>query len=81
VIVHHLGNVYVADYRNHRIMRWLKESKEETIIVGENGEGQQSNQMSHPRGLSFYREGNLYVVDYGNHRVEKFIINLNKNVC
>ena len=44
-------------------MRWLKGSKEGTIIVGGNGEGEQSNQLSYPTGLSFDREGNLYVVD------------------
>ncbi len=38
MIVHHLGNVHVADYLNHRIMRWLKGSKEGTIIVEGKGE-------------------------------------------
>ena len=56
-------------------MRWLKGSKEGSIIVGGNGQGQQSNQLNYPIGLSFDREGNLYVVDLGNDRVAKFVLN------
>jgi sugar lactone lactonase YvrE len=76
VIVDHFGHAYVADFRNHRIMRWYLGSKEGSIVVGGNGDGQQRNQLSHPTGLSFDRQGNLYVVDFGNHRVQKFDINM-----
>jgi DNA-binding beta-propeller fold protein YncE len=77
MIVDHLGNVYVADTNNHRIMRWSKGSKEGQIIVGGNGSGQQSNQLNYPTGLSFDRLGNLYVADLSNNRVQKFEIDLN----
>jgi hypothetical protein len=43
------------------------------IVVGGNGEAEQSNQCHGPRGLSFDRQGNLYVVDCWNHRVQKFV--------
>ncbi|CAF4661367.1 unnamed protein product [Rotaria sp. Silwood2] len=72
VIVDSLSNIYVVDCHNHRIMRWLNGSKEGSIVVGGNGEGNQQNQLNGPRGLTFNREGNLYVVDHGNHRVQKF---------
>ena len=74
VIVDHLGNAYIADWRNHRIMCWLKGSKEGRIIVGGNGYGEQLNQLSGPMGISFDREDNLYVVDFLNNRVQKFEI-------
>ncbi|CAF0777117.1 unnamed protein product [Adineta steineri] len=77
VIVDHLGNVYVADSDNHRIMRWCKGSKEGSIVVGRNGRGEQANQLNDPRGLSFDVQGNLYVVDQYNHRIQKFEIDLN----
>jgi DNA-binding beta-propeller fold protein YncE len=77
VIVDHLGNVYVADCGNNRIMRWLKASSEGSIIVGGNGRGQQSNQFNYPMDLSFDRQNNLYVVDNENNRVQKFEINRN----
>jgi DNA-binding beta-propeller fold protein YncE len=77
VIVDDLGNVYVADSDNHRIMRWPKGSIEGNIILGGNGYGKQSNQFNYLRGLSFDRHGNLYVVDHSNHRIQKFNIVLN----
>ena len=69
--------MYVADYRNARIMRWSKGATQGSVIVGGNGRGSQSNQLNSPMGLSFDRHGNLYVVDYGNHRVQKFNLNFN----
>jgi sugar lactone lactonase YvrE len=77
IIVDHLGNVYVADSGNDRVMRWLKGAEEGTIIVGGNGRGEQSNQLLYPADLSFDQQNNLYVLDHGNHRVQKFDINLN----
>jgi DNA-binding beta-propeller fold protein YncE len=55
-------------------MRWMKGATQGNIIVGGNGEGEQSNQLNGPVGLSFDRHGNLYVVDNENHRVQKFNI-------
>ena len=72
-----MDTVYVADCGNARIMRWMKGATQGNIIVGGNGEGEQSNQLNCPIGLSFDRHGNLYVVDYGNHRVQKFNIDSN----
>jgi sugar lactone lactonase YvrE len=74
VIVDQLGQIYVADDDNHRVMRWCKGAKEGTIVVGGNGKGEQSNQFSGPTGLSFDRQGNLYVADWGNNRIQKFEI-------
>jgi hypothetical protein len=64
----------VADYANHRIMRWPKGATQGTVIIGGNGRGAQSNQLNEPVDLSFDRHGNLYVVDFENHRVQKFNI-------
>jgi len=77
IVVDQLSTVYVADDKNHRIMRWVKGATEGSVIVGGNNEGGQSNQLNGPRGLSFDRHGNLYVADSGNHRVQKFNIDSN----
>ncbi|CAF3971263.1 unnamed protein product, partial [Adineta steineri] len=74
VIVDDLGQIYVADLGNHRIMRWCEGKNEGEIVVGGNGEGNQSNQLNSPTGLSFDDEGNLYVANFRNHRIEKFEI-------
>jgi len=69
-----LGQIYVADWDNHRVMRWCKGAKEGTRVVGGNGQGEQSDQFNGHNGLSFDRQGNLYVADYGNERIQKFEI-------
>jgi hypothetical protein len=58
-------------------MRWMKGATQGNIIVGGNVEGEQSNQLDRPVGLSFDRHGNLYVVEYGYDRVQKFNIDSN----
>ncbi|CAF4338275.1 unnamed protein product, partial [Adineta steineri] len=72
VIVDDLGQIYVTDSHNHRIMRWCEGKEEGEVVVGGNGKGNQSNQLNLPSGLSFDDEGNLYVPDYLNHRIQKF---------
>jgi sugar lactone lactonase YvrE len=72
VIVNQLGQIYVADMDNHRIVRWCKGVKEGIIVVGGNGEGKQSNQLNYPMAVSFDQQGNLYVADCDNHRIQKF---------
>jgi DNA-binding beta-propeller fold protein YncE len=74
VIVDQLGQIYVADGGNDRVVRWCKGAKEGTIVVGGNGKEEQSNQFNYPTDLSFDRQGNFYVVDQWNHRVQKFEI-------
>ena len=74
VLVNDLGDVYVADWGNHRIMCWSSGSAEGRVIVGGNGEGKQSNQFNNPRGLSFDRNNNLYVVDRMNNRIQFFSV-------
>ncbi|CAF4428128.1 unnamed protein product [Adineta steineri] len=72
VIVDHLGEIYVADSLNNRVMRWCEGDKEGEVVVGGNGEGYQSNQLKCPMGLSFDNVENLYVADMGNHRIQKY---------
>ncbi|CAF4238102.1 unnamed protein product [Adineta steineri] len=74
VVVDHLGQIYVADSYNHRVMRWCEGGEEGEVVVGGNGEGNQSNQLFDPMGLSFDSEENLYVADSGNDRIQKFEI-------
>ncbi|CAF4340683.1 unnamed protein product, partial [Adineta steineri] len=65
IIVDSLGQIYIVDWGNTRVMRWC-EGKEEGEI--------RSNQLKYPRGLSFDDEGNLYVADWGNNQIAKFVI-------
>jgi sugar lactone lactonase YvrE len=76
MIVDQMGTVYVADWDNHRIMRWFKGSKSGSVIVDNRSE---ADPLSLPIDLTFDRHGNLYVVDYNSHRVKMYAID--KNSC
>ncbi len=75
MIVDQLGQIYVADGSNHRVIRWCQGAKQGTSVVDGNGEEEESNQFNGLQGLSFDRQGNLYVTDFWNHRIQKFEIN------
>ena len=63
------GNVYVADWLNHRIQvfdlqgRFLR--KWGTV-------GEEDGQFSFPVGLAIGGDGNVYVADTENHRIQVF---------
>lgn len=69
------GNVYVADYFNHRVRR-ISPSQTITTIAGtgepgSGGDGGPASEatLSHPVGLAVDRAGNLYIADSGNSRI------------
>ena len=72
LFINEIGDVYVADYDNHRIMCWPLGSQEGHTVVGGNGNGNESNQLINPISLSFDRHNNLYVTDVGNSRIQQF---------
>lgn len=76
LIVNEMGDIYVADSGNHRIMCWPLGSEEGRVVVGGNGSGQSSNQFYFPVGLSLDVDNNLYVVDGWNNRIQQFEIML-----
>ena len=79
VVLDRLGNIYVADSENDRIMRWLPKATSGTLIAGGRGNGSRSDQLKTPTDIKFDRDGNLYVSDAANNRVQKFL--LDKSSC
>jgi len=61
--------VYVSDYGNHRVMKWLKGANEGIVVAGGQGRGDSLNQLCYPNGLVVNEVGDIYVADYGNHRI------------
>ena len=77
VAVDGLGNLYVADYLNHRVRR-VDAAGVITTVAGTDERGYSgdggpatSAQLGAPRGVAVDGSGNLYIADYGNGRVRK----------
>ncbi|CAF4730526.1 unnamed protein product [Rotaria sp. Silwood1] len=77
VVVDQSGSIYVVEYGNHRVTRWLPGAKAGIVIAGGRGQGWQSDQLNLPTDIALDLDGNLYVADRGNHRVQK----LNAQTC
>ena len=61
--------IYVSDWGNNRVMKWLKGENEGIIVAGGNGEGKSLKQLNHPQGLVVNEVGDIYVADYENNRI------------
>ncbi|MBI1764934.1 MAG: hypothetical protein HYR56_26285 [Acidobacteria bacterium] len=77
VIADSAGNVYIGDYRNHRVRKVTPDGKISTIagtgVEGDAGDGGPATQaqMSTPLGLALDTQGNLYIAETGGNRVRK----------
>jgi uncharacterized protein (TIGR03437 family) len=76
------GNLYVADFNNNRVLRFLSPFAnpsriEPDAVYGQpnfttNGTGTTSSLLNQPRAVAFDSAGNLWVADTGNQRVVRF---------
>ena len=68
-----MGNLYVADYGNHRIQLFLAGQTNGSTIAGVTGIfGTASNQLYYPYSVVLDSQLNLYVADAFNHRIQNF---------
>ena len=69
-----MGNLYVADRRNHRIQLFLTGQSSGVTIAGVvDYAGNASNLLNQPYSLTLDNQLNLYVADSLNHRIQKFL--------
>jgi DNA-binding beta-propeller fold protein YncE len=71
------GNVYVADFDNHRIR--MINSDGNVITLAGSTEGTDDGwgaaaRFNWPSGITIDSEGNIYVADMGNHRIRKMVM-------
>ncbi len=69
VAVDESGNIYVAEYGNHRIQKFDSEGN---LLARWGTRGPGDGQFDHPRGVAVDGSGNVYVADTGNNRIQKF---------
>lgn len=83
------GILYIAEYGNHRISKWLpsrtipflidyfESSLDATsgiVIAGESGvSGSWSYQFSNPTAITFDQHKNMFVMDSSNKRIQKWV--------
>ncbi len=63
------GNIFVADFYNHRVQKFTPDG---TFLVAIGSRGQGPGQLEYPTDVALDEKGNLYVVDFGNNRIQKF---------
>jgi len=69
VAIDSTGNVYVSEFRNHRI---LKFDSLGVLVTTWGSLGTDNGQFNLPRGVAIDSADNVYVADQNNHRVQKF---------
>ncbi|MBC8432063.1 MAG: tandem-95 repeat protein, partial [Desulfobacterales bacterium] len=77
VAVDNAGNLYIADYRNHRIRKVDTNGVITTVAgngnwgcCGDNGPAIDAN-LNYPKGVAVDNAGNLYIADTDNQRIRK----------
>ena len=64
-----VGNIFVADFYNHRVQKFTAEG-DFLVAFGTRGSG--PGEFERPTDMTVDEEGNVYVVDFGNNRIQKF---------
>jgi hypothetical protein len=67
------GNIYVADYNNNRVQKWLPGSVSGITVAGIGFSASEAECLRLPISL-YLRYGFIYVLESGNSRVSKWPI-------
>ncbi len=66
-------SIYVSDWNRDRVMKWMKDAKEGTVVTGGQGEGNSLTQLSRPTAVTVDHLGNVYVTDSFNYRIMRWL--------
>ena len=71
-------NVYVADWRNHRVQKFTSDGQ---FITSWGGFGCGNGELNMPWGICTDSKGDIYVADWRNNRVQQFTNNGDFKSC
>lgn len=65
--------IYIAEWSNHRIIKWKNGASSGQVVAGGNGQGNQTDQLSNPTDV-LVDKGNdsIIICDYGNKRLVRW---------
>jgi len=66
-------SVYVSDYHNNRVVKWVEGAKKGIVVAGGQSRGDGRAQLDHPQGVLVDHSGNVYVADSWNHRIMRWV--------
>jgi sugar lactone lactonase YvrE len=75
IFVDNNQTVYVADFANHRIVRWGQGKSSGQLVAGGNGQGNHDDQLYYPSDVVVDQNGTMYISDSYNQRVQQWFRN------
>ena len=72
LVIDYQGYLYISDMEKHEVRRYTIEAKNDIVVAGGNGQGNQLNQLNCPTFLFIDEEQAVYLSDTYNHRVMKW---------
>ncbi|CAF4167583.1 unnamed protein product, partial [Rotaria sordida] len=73
------STLYICDYENNRIQKWLLGASNGTTVTGNSGGslGSGLTELNKPMSIVFDKNGYMYVSDQENYRIQKYSPNSN----
>lgn len=69
------GSIYVSDFDNSRVMKYVSGSTTGTVVAGGNGAGTSNNQLYYPLGIVYQSSTNsLLIANYYAHNIVNWVI-------
>ncbi|CAF3936703.1 unnamed protein product, partial [Adineta steineri] len=67
-------NIFIADWSNHRIVKWKYNAREGQTIAGGNGQGNRTDQLNIPTDVIVDQQNHsIIIADQGNRRVIQWL--------
>jgi hypothetical protein len=69
------GILYISEYSNHRVMKYLPGASSGSVVAGGNGPGYNDTQLLNPVGLYFDSSSNsLFIANFGAHNIVRWVL-------